>query len=1182
MSQINNASETIRQAHSLLTTMGLGHYSIRRRLAQANNNNNPEAAGESSGTSGASGSGREQKPGVRVETSHVQGTSSMSDANGKDTYQENASCSTTEETAESELNFPPLLLVKPVNCVEKNNVTTTESQTKVNKEARFLPRSKSDETSRSSLNCEELVTPQCFSLNRLNNDIHNTSLAKPNEASNPGAPKNVNVSANVRNVRDFCSTGDSWSRWSSHLQPERLQASRQTTSVTRFTNRFMGQSQFHRNRPMLSRTQESTNLAANVQESSNISPVNEPQKENSNSCNASLSPTETSCDKPFLNQSSEVLPLVNTKGKKQRKHYNLSKHKITLTDVRKAVEFAMGTLRKSRKWTETWDDEDDTDMEPVIDFNLDESTLVTTDLGDCPTTDDEKDATTEHMNGKNGTLVAGASAKRVTFSQEPMIICTDLKQEGDSGSQVTESDTENGLDQEVTRDASSNTTAEPGSFRKGSDLFNETQGDKNIEDKDISENKDFETSLTLEQINSRNESGDQTTSATQELSSPVRLGVCGGSGDSPSNDVDQRKPSYFDRLRDICDKQTSKKPDTNISNIESCVDAESKDKLASRLCEETHSPSKLVEIISPRGIEKDEGAEAVTALSNTNVVSDDVGASELDLYKDTEITVTERKEETCNEEEILRCRENYPTPDDPHDKTVCYIDESMGMGQRTMKSPCTEDTHTTDEVVGLKDTRDDLSGKFKDDSKDTNLEPGQASNVSDVNAPGEADDSPSGSVALTDSSAVAVHATYTCSSSTIDHGCGLMEDEEEDACAQHSPNENISNETFVVINQGNVGTGAMETGQSGSGDVRGFERESDSYHKATTLNHPQVRSEQPAQSDAAAKKSESHTDADDSITFSMEESLYKPSFFATALSMDQDGSLSLLPSPDTQTVPKTGESGSPLPRSLSAGDVEDTGGFEKTFPSIKSPRSSRPGSSQTDSALVTSLKTRRSINPIKYPNRQSPQTRPSSDSAARFHDGQIGDNVNMATTFDAQPNWAQVQCKASRSCGNSPRDTRPPSASKWRKFSKAPAVTHKVSPAQSTSVSIIEMLEENKPEPIIFSDPPLTADPFGIKESDKARESEDAAEGAVLDPQAVAKVSGGPQSRDSDDDSECGMDDGFAKGPRGLLFGLPRRMRVRRRRRRRRQRHVSWWSRSLRCVRSKLRSLFGACCKKGS
>ncbi|KAK3801149.1 hypothetical protein RRG08_006866 [Elysia crispata] len=1180
MSQISCASETIRQAHSLLTSMGLGQYSLRRRLAQANNNNNPEAADETNKTISVhedSNSTLEQGSSRTVKTTEAIGTRENSETNGIKTACEESACNTTEETVGPESTFPPLLLVKPIIDAEENKNTVLENQNIT--VAKSLMRPKEDVKNRNGSRLEMPTSKSCDAPN-LSSEIPIKPVTRSNDFSDLSAPRNINVSANVRHFRDSGSNTDSWTKWSSHLQPQRLQASRHTSSVTRFTNRFGGQPKFYRNAPLLSRTQESTNLAATIQNSGTVSSVNEPEKVNSISCNnchtdVSNLPSGPTEGGMYVSERSKVVPFGDTKGKRRSKHSNLPKHEITLAEVRKAVEFAMGTLQKSGKWTESWS-ENDIEIERKMDINLNGETLLKTNEEDCSTVYNEQVATDGVIDRQSATHVENIAAKRVTFSQEPMIISNSLKDVRESVSQDKAFDVENNFACGDKQDSCSHPTVKLGGFSQVTQdtnkmldaiycLENDNLDDNNDEDQDLHCKNNYQASS----INASNETKVLTSRKTSPL--PQCLGR-EDQVDTQENKFDQRKQTYFDRLKEICNKQTLKKAETDVGNIESCAGIEHNNLIALRECGETQTPSKHFENITPPEITADEDTKAAPLLSSSKMDLESDGTTEQNICKDTNISETKWDERQDAGVRIFDVGENDSSINGSLQKSI--FDRNCDSQRNT----CNVHTSSAESNRNKKETCNDLGVKEEKDlgfSEGTGLEHEHTTKGSDRNLQPELYDSSSGSVLLTDSSA-AVHATFTCSSSTIDHVLVLMEDEEGVASGQQKVKTDISTETFVKTNHGTDDRkGTMQNGEIGDGDVCNLEEESDTIvlnSSAGCLYNNAINSG-------------CHDDVDESITYSREEPLYKPSFYKSPSSIGQDDSPTLSSSIEKLRVTMTRESSSNLHRSLSAGDTRQSSEFEKTVPFIYYStgfKSAPPhdASIPIDSASGSSPKIFRGINPDKKVCMKSPRLRSSSEdvTAAKVQHDQIGDDLNRITASNTRVNWARFDHKPSRSCGNSPRNTRPSSALKWRKFAKTAAPPLEVSPAQSTSVSIIEMMEEKKPEPIIFSDPSLSMDPFGIKESNKVRASDDIDRGCS-DHQTETKLADGHKARDSDEDSEYVNEEDFAKGATSLLFSRTRRLRFRRRRRRRRQRSGSWWTRSVRCVRSKLRSLFGVCCK---
>ena len=1203
MSQITYASETIRQAHSLLTSMGLGHYSLRRRLAQVNNNNNPESVEENNDT-----------------TQNLQAASMMADQGCGQTKRKaseelsdteerkavsvckSSACDATEEPTESIPSLPPVVIVKPINGTEED----FEEGNKIGQESdgtASLPglkcgngvfgcngpgESKSVQSGRDKLNVDSPTT---------------RSFIRSTDYFGQSSRGNMNVSANVRHFRDMCSNTDSWTRWSSHLQHQRQQNLGETSRVTRFANRFSQCPMFQRNAPLLSRTKESTNIATNAPTASAISSIGEPDKEDPRN-----PPTERSgpmsCGIPG-SQSRTGLQHMYITGEERVDQERTRKHTITLREVKRAVDFALGSLHKSGKWTESLKGESDGTAER--DIKTDDTHCQTCVEDFCQTSpiDCFTSVTVDEIgNEEKSTRTEGTNTKRVTFSQEPLFITGDHQQESSnvegSVSEDTISDTRSSSDCLTKQESSSDSIASLEHIDSSSskidvqDTQNDYQNGTITRDQTLINLENYESPPLDISVNDAHGQTSLPTSPAQDLAPHTGPGTDNTIEVSTAdNAAVQNKPTYFDRLKELYDNQVQVRARPDSRDDSNSTTTEGKALSVLTVCEQRMDST---QIHKGAAIPCGEGETALLEGSERRVHGD------LSICATT--GQTEAKDSFFNGTTPIKISDKSPGGDNGEKSLSCI--DSQG---EKISLDCDNAEKNQFAVGSLPSTVTDQNKKDILNRLNTNI-PSLKLNLDKHKRHGPTLGTFDGdhesklirngandSVLQSDSSATADD-TLTLSSSTMDQVIVFgNEEEENNGRGQHKIKLQFSLETLEGDNH--MDRVAMETTKE---ETSGAKRECSLEKKIrATLEHSPRRF--PSELGARAHSScddivypQSNFDADPSTTLSLEEPLYKPKFDARPSNASHEMESPTLSSAVEVSVSETcGPLLSPDPseprlnvdRSLSAGDMHSVSRPDKPFPSLHQRTrlclaNRRLVFRQTDSQFDSCGEKRRRINSSKYRRFKPLQPSiPSSEAAAapRLRLCQTEDDLTMTRTSPALPSFKLSYQKNAMSCGNSPNSSRPPSALKWLKLSHT-TKPDEVSPAQSTSaVSIIEMEEEKKPKPLIFPDPSLpNRDPFGIRESAETKATVEIDGCGYPEPQVKVKVAGG-SSADSDDDSMNGAGDGLPKGPASSYFSRPRRLRFRRRRRRRRQRSGSWWVRGARWVRSKLGSLFRVCFK---
>ncbi|GFR57496.1 hypothetical protein ElyMa_003458400 [Elysia marginata] len=1078
MSQISNASETIRQAHSLLTSMGLGHYSLRRRLAQVNNNNNPDTADETNGTVDTHHgtlSTAEQTSSMSTQTSNGLEKRSKTEADNEGAACKEPVCDGIEKTADAISTFPPLLMVKPISEKESKRNGCLKDATEY-KTSDSYPRPIKDENPKERSDPNPKIFQSTFSdTHKPSTSICGSSLTKAKDFCIARTPGNTNVSANVRQYRDVCLNTNRWTKWSSHLQPQSRQALNQASGVTRFTNRFTGHSRFSRNTPLLSRTEELTNLATSVQSSTTMCPVNE-TKENKATCSNQIAETFSlstgnAHDGVHQEHRQENYDIKETKRQQKTKRQKNLKHKITLNQVKEAVDFAKESLEKSGKWTESWHDGMNPETELDLNVNLNEEINSETKAGDWSTVCIEVVVENGDESEKNFTKVESA-AKRVTFLQEPVVISSDVKQFSETTSENTNCHSEN----EVKKALSSETSTY---------IFKHLKVNSNSEDS-------------------------------------------GGQGDTRENTAAHNKKTYFDRLKEISNNQ----PLTKITTCNPNEIKESTNILPFKLCDE-----------SEQAFDEKNNVQEGNGYTETNEQPFDVETQstckELETVPYKSETLKENIPKGKRDTDVHGYNEicSNPITADIELNTLCRGSEKPTEDISTVTNRPSVEGYSNEGIQHGKLLRLNIA---------TDIEHERTPNSFDPNADTELYDCGSGSILQTESSAAA-HATLNSSSSTVDHVYALMEDDEVlEATKQR-------HETKI-----NQPKGYFE-------DREG----SDICSKTGTLISPQLSVPVKEKAHAA-----SYTDTDQSVTLSKDEPLYKPSFYVTPSNSSEGNAPTLSSSIDEVGATYTCEPSQHLYRSLSAGDIDQQ---KATVPIHRTNvRSASAFSAPIKSYLAsdTCSKKQRVIKSNKYLRLKASHQRPSSGGAEAANGSlyRIRSNLYKNKTTYLPLNCDKDHHKLVMSAGNSPRYSSRSVASKWGKTTKT-VKTEEVSPALSTSVSVIEMMDENKPEQLTFPEPSLTKDPFGIRQGANIKSSDEAKH------EIQVKVKIGNTSRASDDDSSEENWEDFKKYAGSSLFSRPWRLRFRHRRRRRRHRSNAWWARSVRCLKSKFRSWFGRCLK---
>lgn len=1098
MSQISCASETIRQAHSLLTSMGLGHYSIRRRLSQMNNNNNPGITDPTEETT---------KPRQDTTPEQVSAidthTYTIIEEPSETESMENSSCKESESAAtNSTSTFPPLLRVKPAQSETRNMYTGTCLVKKQSESKKELVSNGDQELSSSvkaKTSFSDAVKPSTFG----------KSLTGSNSAGDAGLLKKNDERANFRQFRDVCSATDNMTKWSSHLQPQRRMAFNQTSSVTRFTNRFMGQPRFSRNAPYLSRTEESTNLANNVQKSSAVSPVDEPKNEDTNCCNQS-SNAYCASTRISLDGISKKQKIKDTKTQEQITRHGKAKHRITINDVKQAVELAVENLQKSGKWTDSLNNVTCSETEFNFDINLIDVTA--------------KDKTGCGVRGNDD------DGKKVTFLKEPVANSDSLT--NDNG-QIPEdtvcapftasccvindsSKSLKPLNQLTSFKNSINVDVPVKNLTTSTQAKGHSALEISFVSHNISNNKETEE---FGEVNNT------TTGSAMKLLVSDQSNVREGQGDTPESLVPQNNKSYFDRLKEICDNQsltkTKEQSDTTKNNVHVAL---CNDQLVARVCDENHAHSKT--IVKSQVIENKDGEKAVCESKHEDINT--VCYPEQNQITKTDLT------------EILSLKIISPVGGGQQsvqgNRLVAVdnknIDSNTPRAQQ-LEMPCRKKDTVVENVIP-KDINIEVDVKEKQKGMDPLSEKADRWTLNNFGQKIETDchSLASESVIQTESSAAA-NITFTSNSSTADHVFALVENED----------------AIWFVKQWNEDSNSQQMESKDEESVGS---------KTLTVVSPEP---------STAGGDSNHADV--SATPSNEEA-YKPSFFVTSPNSSEINAPTTSSSSDKISAFFTCAPSLNLHPSFSAGDMCPEDIHKKKIPNTpENCFNARSASllckySQTKSAFYHDQNQRPTNKTHARPKMSN--LRPSSCGGEATNDPQYQSNFNSGKSklaFDRQ--------KYAKSASNSPRQLGHVAASKWNKVVK-PIATKEILTTHSSSVSIIEMLEEHKPEPLILPEPSIAKDPFGIRQS---------AQAIVLDEEREnvdTKVKTDNISTDSGD--EFGDGENVKKFKCTSFFSRPGRLRFRRRRRRHRQRSNSWWSRSLRCMRSKLRSLFRPCLKR--